>query len=101
VKVETPAARLAPCCAGHFPDLPPLWPRTANNTTPAARVPPPRRGPRKSGGHDGDYGCKVPVDGEKRCPQCWRTLRWPDAFGGHRNCSDCRAAIAQKRKGVP
>ncbi len=80
--------------AGHFPELPSI-PRYDPAVRPVPRfahmdhgISKPRRGGR------GDYGTKTPVDGRKRCPQCWAIKDFPKRFEGKQNCNECRAKMS-------
>jgi hypothetical protein len=104
VKEREPIRWISGYCDGQLPPTPaPVGGPVPDRTKVAGVMP--SRGPsttRRIGGADGDYGCTTPVDGGKRCPQCWQVKRWPDAFGppGHarRMCLECRA---RNRPGAP
>jgi hypothetical protein len=82
--------------AGYFPELPPPPASLGTQAAVPVHVPPPNkpkemRARAPGRGHDGEYGCRVPADGTKRCPQCWDVQTWPKAFDGKLNCNGCRA----------
>lgn len=72
--------------AGYFPNL------EATKKPDGIFLDKPARPPEgmRKGGHDGEYGCRVPANGKKRCPQCWLVLAFPDSFDGKHNCNFCR-----------
>jgi hypothetical protein len=67
---------------------------------PAAQpdAPPPKKPPKH--GHDGQYGCRVPMNGTKRCPECWKIKAYPGAFDGKHNCNVCRAGARVGGRGL-
>lgn len=85
--------------AGYFPDVPFTSPGPTGDTIRYRRAmhlaePGGHRGqaPRKDVGR---HGCREPVAGKKRCPQCWAVLAWPAQFTPRGraetrlNCNDC------------
>ncbi|MGA7119547.1 MAG: hypothetical protein WBY94_05575 [Polyangiaceae bacterium] len=74
--------------AGHFPELPPI---------PPSAPPPPARIKRVVKWGDGfgcnanRYGTRAPIDGRKRCPQCWAIKDFPKRFDGLQMCNECRS----------
>jgi hypothetical protein len=79
-----------PSIAGDFPDLEATTPSFGVLVDELVKKP-----PRKERGHDGQYGCRVPVDGTKRCPQCWEVKAHPAEFfppgarHANLNCTEC------------
>lgn len=84
--------------AGHFPNLPATTPPRPYQ--PKADAPHPVGVPvhwRKRS----DYGTRVPVDGTKRCPQCWAIKAFPSRFDGRLNCNECRSGHSRREPTGP
>lgn len=94
--------------AGHFPFLPKQQqePKPTGGRVPRRSVIGPEvfghaRTHTSLGGHDGENGCRVPVDGKKRCHNCYAIKAWPKEFSrGGKFVGDPRSrcdACAQNR----